>query len=88
MICPHCVTGIHEGFSSIDIVSDTSGSWRVLHQICPQCKKAIIYLQSGAYKSTGMGVSFISHKSFLVYPKHSSRQPCPSESYKKVCGRL
>jgi hypothetical protein len=92
MKCPHCVTGIHENFSAIDITNDTLGSWRVLHQICPECKKVIIYLQSGKYISSGIGVSFVPHRSFLVCPKHSSRQPCPpevpkkfAEDYKEAC---
>lgn len=66
MKCPHCLTSFHEDFETNFLISDTDGSWRTVHAICPECRKVIIYLRKD-------------NSLFLVYPKGISRKPLPLE---------
>lgn len=81
MKCPHCNTGIHpqyhqdtirqdESISLPDRSTSHSGNWVVIHQRCPECGNAIIYLRRlSQYDAVG---------TFLAYPKGITR-PVPPE---------
>jgi hypothetical protein len=80
--CPHCGTGIHEGFAQGQFIAEPritkggtvaalQGWWTYDHQRCPECYKPIIILSHGLEDPGVM-------ERFLAYPQHSSR-PIPSE---------
>ena len=71
MNCPHCLIAFHSQQESMDLTADKDSNWRIDTEICPGCKKIIVYLK-GVYWGSGM---FIITREFLVYPKGISRKP-------------
>jgi hypothetical protein len=81
MKCPHCHTAIHDGFTVVpiaryvgkrsangDLIPETV--WSASHQQCPECWKAIIYVQSNP---VNWGTP-----QFLAYPANATL-PVPAE---------
>ena len=87
MKCPHCRVEFHYEPESTYIGRDSDDSDWVLEQAyCPACKKIILLLLNGVgvYNKVTKGVYYNrAKKYFFVYPKSSSRPPCPLEVPKK-----
>ncbi len=72
MKCPHCSVTIHENKQKKFIAQDDYLNWYVKYQVCPDCKKLIIYLEyddKHIYKN----------QEILVYPKTIAREPLSSD---------
>lgn len=83
MICPHCKTGIHAGFSSVQIThfvrkNGLNHAWAAKHQQCPECKEVFIYLEGGSWSQAPKGIAVNLHESHLIWPQDGYRV-CPSE---------
>lgn len=92
MKCPHCRIEFHNDPTEdieIDLDENLVENWKVEYQNCPSCKKIMIYLikfeneerhltEDPDYE--GLPTIFeIEQQRLLVYPKGSSRAPCPNE---------
>jgi hypothetical protein len=82
MKCPHCNTGVHEGFSNTVIVDfaavlenssivSSACRWVCKHQRCPECNEGILVLMKVV---NGTRVT----ETFTAYPQSAAR-PVPSE---------
>ena len=83
MKCPHCRTDYHDNPKNIFLANDIDGAWMIVKRFCPACKRVILRLINGETALYGdqsffKGIIGIK-KDFFVYPKGSSRPPCPSE---------
>lgn len=78
MKCPHCLDSYHPQTQLFDLGRDEDSNWKLVTQICPNCKKFIMHLV--ASYSSGMT------KSFLVYPKAISRVPISPDVPDKFAG--
>jgi hypothetical protein len=95
MKCPHCRTEFHDDEKYEQIHhADVDGNWFVGSQHCPSCERIIIFIINGEAKYSLSQVSGLAleKKRFLVYPKGSSRPPCPievpnefAEDYSEAC---
>lgn len=88
MKCPHCLVSFHSDPTGVDLAQDTDGAWVISKEICPSCKKLVLFLLSG-YNGP---VSFVTKKRYLVYPKGISRSPLSrdvpekfAQDYKEAC---
>jgi hypothetical protein len=70
MKCPHCQYLFQSAPIPVDLLSDCDGSWSVVADRCPGCRRAIILLQQRAPASRAAG------KQILVYPR-APRPPAP-----------
>jgi hypothetical protein len=88
MKCPHCQVQFHDGPISVEINDEEHSlffeKWRIEHQRCPSCKKLVLYLIQ--YRTEKFlddddeEVECYNDKlKLLVYPKTSTRTPCPHE---------
>jgi hypothetical protein len=78
MKCPHCDTGIHETIqSSYIFTSPASEEWSEEHLTCPECGKAIIYLEAVTKQRANQGTTTVAR--FMAYPPHKSMRPLPAE---------
>jgi len=75
MQCPHCLVIIHDNEEHGYLKRDIDGQWATHEQICPSCKKNIIYLSI----STLSDGSWHQNDKFLVYPKGTIRPKAPKE---------
>jgi len=86
MKCPHCRVEFHYNPKFTYIGHDSDGDWVIEQAKCPACKKIILLLVNGAdvYNTSTISINY-NHvkKHFFVYPKSSSRPPCPLEVPKK-----
>ena len=73
--CPHCRTAIYVDIDESYFDSDKEGAWYTRKGKCPSCKKLFITLKFIDKDSN--------EKYYFVYPRSSSRPPCPSEVPKK-----
>ena len=99
MICPHCRIAFHDSPVVKRFSEDSEGQWAIRSRVCPTCQKTIVqlelYLQSGGSSSGGVSVKNYYEtpsKSLLLWPKGSTRPPCPvevpglfAEDYKEAC---
>lgn len=70
MKCPHCNVTVHENMQEKFINQDVDFLFYVKYQICPDCKKLIIYLKScSTYFNDNANLEI------LVYPKTIARDP-------------
>jgi hypothetical protein len=81
MKCPHCNTGIHEGFTVSKVVDSPAPVslakerlapallWLLYHQRCPECHRSIILLQ----QDTSAYSEGFSDFKFMAYPRSRSR---------------
>ena len=87
MKCPHCLENFHDDPEEV-IVNEieeleeegekyTIGYWVVESRFCPACNGFIAYLISKDEDEEPI-------ERFLVYPKGSSRPPCPPEVPKNI----
>ena len=85
MKCPHCRVEFRADLSTDYIGSDVDGHWAIISMKCPneKCDRLILQLVNGEASFTANKMRFIAmetiEKQFFVYPKTSSRPPCPSE---------
>lgn len=77
MKCPHCLDSIYAKEQQRLIGIDRDGQLGFETYNCPSCERLFVYLCWG--KSWGNGKMNEISKKQLVYPKDSSRPPCPSE---------
>ncbi|MFC2026374.1 DUF4145 domain-containing protein [Chloroflexota bacterium] len=80
MKCPHCRQGFHDNYKFIHLENDINGSWFVIRRLCPECNKLTINLaqgKEGAYNPIANPGHV--HTNIMVWPKGSSRPPCPQE---------
>jgi hypothetical protein len=94
MKCPHCLVDYHPHVESFQLGLDSEGLKRIDKLVCSACGKSNLTLQLGKQRSTAdlFLIGDAITKSLLVYPKGSSRPPCPkevpddfSEDYKEAC---
>ena len=68
MKCPHCLTTFHSTLREQPLLIEDNEHWYVLHELCPECDKAIIWIRYGD-----------DDKCILVNPRAISRSPVPKE---------
>jgi hypothetical protein len=106
MKCPHCSIAFHDEFfeetlhsrNTATALTDDKDIVKTLSQTCPECGKAIVYLDCGSYhypvdlQSRTLAPYWLSKRRFLVYPKGTNRPPIPPEvpseladDYKEAC---
>ncbi|MEO7529931.1 MAG: DUF4145 domain-containing protein [Sediminibacterium sp.] len=71
MKCPHCTVSFHAELDHTELQRGSDGYWVAIHQECPECDKAIIFIKNSTGGSTRL--------EYLAYPKGISRSPLPSE---------
>ncbi len=90
MICPHCLTGIHEDFNewSRGDSKDSEYYWAAYLMRCSECGKNIIKLCKRFHNAPTIYGE-------IVYPRSSGRPPVPAEvdekfaiDYKEACAVL
>jgi hypothetical protein len=88
MKCPHCLVEFHNQPVPIWIGADADGHWALVRNHCPACKRMCFVLQNASHVSQNppggqpgvfAGVSGGIRRESLVWPKGSSRPPCPVE---------
>jgi hypothetical protein len=82
MICPHCRISFHDQSISVPLRKDIDGAWMLIWRECPTCKHSIINLEMGQdfYQDEARNtLLFQKLKNIMVWPKASSRPPCPVE---------
>jgi hypothetical protein len=84
MKCPHCLQSFHDEFTRTKIIEFDATQHYALHQLCPACKRPIIFLYTYLH-GTKIG-------SRLIEPKSISRSPIPgevpdifAEDYRQAC---
>ena len=70
MKCPHCLTGLHEDWSTDYIGADASAGYQVRHMTCPECYNFMIQLGITDY---GYETAEVEWR--FVQPKSISRTP-------------
>jgi hypothetical protein len=82
MKCPHCNTGIYQGFQTFQVVTAPvvlnlakqamapEITWTLLHQRCPECHDSIILL---ARKTISIAWSDWQDFTFMAYPRSRTR---------------
>ena len=81
MKCPHCQTAINVSTCILGSASSNEGLWEARQSDCPECLKSIIQLH--CTKTVGPMMP-TSKRSWIVYPRSSSRPPAPSEVDKEI----
>ena len=83
--CPHCTVTVHiqtKTFSITEAVTATKTPifWEAVHEICPNCKQAVIWLVTRSVKAFPNGVRQAGEvlTNVLVWPQNSER-PIPAE---------
>ncbi len=97
MKCPHCRVEFFAQSSPSHLGQDVTGSWQVDFIECPSCNNATINLINGSYSRAPNGalaftVKMNVHRVITVWPRTSTRPPCPQEvpneiadDYKEAC---
>ena len=75
MKCLHCAVGIHEKLFEQYLFSYGENTWTAFHQICPECSRAIIFLDRAI--ATQRGSKTVEH--LLAYPAGVSLWTVPSQ---------
>jgi len=86
MKCPHCRVEIYYNPEFKNIGDDSDGTWVLEQANCPACQKIILKLVNGdnVYNTHSRNIIYGNiKKHFFVYPKSTSRPPCPSEVTEK-----
>jgi len=81
MKCLHCLIEFHPVEKQLYIGQDIDDNWIILQYDCPACNKMNLYLASaemGPTQDGDFGITYTSIK-YPIYPKGSTRPPCPSE---------
>jgi hypothetical protein len=73
MKCPHCLESFHDAGTDTPIGEGDKDytKFKAVHQVCPACKRMIVYLRGFSRNST--------HLSRMVYPKQTARAPLTSD---------
>jgi hypothetical protein len=98
MKCPHCNTGIHEGFVTAKFaeyhkvvrngrVAAPAEVWSVLHQRCPECSGMIIQLGQFVVDESKQH-RFPVHPSSVTRPIPTEVEPPYSTDFKEACAVL
>jgi hypothetical protein len=86
MKCPHCLVDYHPMIQGFQLGVDSEGLKRIDKRICSACGKSNLTLLFGLQRSP-TDVCLIEacvDKQLLLYPKGSSRPPCPREVPEKI----
>ena len=84
MKCPHCLVEIFASPDETHLSTDVEAKWAIIKRLCPACKRSIFHLQKEELKLVGIPGSGGKVKIpgdpqyILVWPKGSSRPPCPT----------
>ena len=79
MKCPHCTLGIFESLVRGQPFRTNDGQdWLTWAQICPECKKPIIFLEASKVIDN-RGGSVGSTPRFMAYPQSAFLRPLPAE---------
>ena len=73
MKCPHCLENFHPSLQTREVIQDEDGVWEVQSAMCPNCKKATIFL------STKKTLQHDPHRQIQIWPKEINRSPLPPE---------
>jgi hypothetical protein len=81
MKCLHCLIEFHPVERKLHIGKDINDDWVILRYDCPACNKMNLYLVSAVIEGTHQGNFRIINTiiKYPIYPKGSTRPPCPSE---------
>jgi len=94
MICNHCLVAFHESGFQAGIGRDKDGEWLVNCYKCPECKRFNLILICGEndIDLKTKKVTFKPIKVLDIWPRNTSRKPCPqqvpkaiSEDYEEAC---
>jgi hypothetical protein len=83
MKSPHCLVTFHDQEFYKPIIQDADGWWFISHQICSACKRVVLSLTKARSIISGGSPVDIQDKR-MIYPKGSSRPPCPSEVSREI----
>jgi Domain of unknown function (DUF4145) len=85
--CPHCLVAFHDTITPYNLGSDAKAQFWIQLRRCPDCGRYVLHLLRRTF--TGAGPT---DELRLVYPKGTSRPPCPpevpadlSEDYTEAC---
>ncbi len=82
MKCPHCLNAFHDSYKTDFILDSKEGYFYAVYRQCPECVKAIINIVlSKEHYSTGTVLDHPASiiQNIMVWPKATSRPPCPPE---------
>lgn len=92
MKCPRCSVAFHNVDSHSMVGSDADGGWVLRQATCPTCNRLILHLMNGEPAGNVAAVLTLVKQEILVWPKASSRPPCPvevpkdlAEDYMEAC---
>jgi len=80
MKCPHCLVDFHSGASAVNLTNDNFHEWHVVREVCPACKKMIIFLRGRPLSST------VKEQNFMAYPKSVSRNALSPDVPERFAG--
>lgn len=74
MRCPHCGMSFHDEHSFDDITDDCQGRWQSDSTICPDCKRATIWVRVGTVKTHGYNRFFGEEEGrWMAWPRSAVR---------------
>ena len=83
MKCPHCLVTFHDQVRYSFLAQDIDGFWFISGQTCSACSRAVFNLVKSTNRTGALTpVDILEER--MVYPKGSSRPPCPSEVTKEI----
>lgn len=91
MICPHCRVSFHPGAHAVPLQEDKEAHYALEQMICPSCRNLVLLLTQQMKETRGdIPAGYIIKT--LIYPRASSRPPCPAEvppaiaeDYREAC---
>jgi Domain of unknown function (DUF4145) len=83
MKCPHCLVTFHDQVHYSYLAKDVDGYWSISIQTCSACSRVVFNLaKSENLTPSAIPINVIEER--MIYPKGSSRPPCPSEVTKEI----
>ncbi len=81
MKCPHCLTEFHDQVERFQLGRDADGEWVLNKRQCPKCRRFVFHLewQYPRVVLDGVPAPPEIEREIMVYPKGSSRPPCPPD---------
>lgn len=78
MQCPHCGVSFHDKHTFQDITKDCQGQWQSDSTVCPDCKRAIIWVRVGKLETIGQGWFFGEEEGrWMAWPRSAVRLVSP-----------